>query len=100
MRKIILSRNAALKLDKLLHYLENEWSEKVKQEFINKLDKTFNLIKTYPESSQKSGIKKGLYRCIVTKHTTLYYQFNSNTINVITIFDTRMNPEKLKSEIR
>ncbi len=42
MRKIILSRNAALKLDKLLHYLENEWSEKVKQEFINKLDKTFN----------------------------------------------------------
>ena len=38
MREIILSRIAAVKLEKLLNYLEAEWSSRVKQNFIQKLD--------------------------------------------------------------
>ncbi len=96
MRTVILSKRASIKLEKLLHYLETEWSEKVKQDFINKLDKSLELIKQYPESSEKSKLKKGLHRCVITRQTTLFYQHDSTLIKVITIFDTRMNPKKLK----
>ena len=40
MRKVILSKRASHKLEKLLEYLESEWSLKVKNDFIVKLDKS------------------------------------------------------------
>ena len=99
MRKIILSKRAAVKLEKLLDYLETQWSEKAKHDFIQKLDKSLDLIKEYPESNEKSSIKKDLYRCVITRQTTLYYQYNTNAIKVIALFDSRMNPGKIKTEV-
>jgi len=99
MRKIVLSKQASYKLEKLLNYLETEWSERVKQNFIKKLDDSVKFISLFPEATEKSDIKKGLYRCIVTRQTAIYYQFNDTEIQIITIFDTRMNTERLKQEI-
>lgn len=100
MRTVILSKRASVKLEKLLHYLETEWSVKVKQDFINKLDKSLDLIKQNPESYEKSNLKKGLHRCVITRQTTIFYQHSSISIKVIAIFDTRMNPKKLKTETK
>jgi plasmid stabilization system protein ParE len=100
MRKIILSKRASDKLEKLLNYLETEWSERVKQNFIKKFDDSVKFISLFPEATEKSNLKKGLHRCVVAKQTTIYYQFNDDEIQIITIFDTRMNTERLKREIR
>ncbi len=35
-REIYLSKSAKIKLEKLLEYLETEWSERTKKEFIDK----------------------------------------------------------------
>ena len=99
MRKIILSKRAATKLKKLLEYLESEWSIKVKNDFIKKLDRSFNLIKEFPESTEESILKKGLRKCVISKQTTAYFQFDSDSIKIVTIFDNRMNPKKLNKEI-
>ena len=99
MRKIILSKQASNKLEKLLDYLQTEWSEKTKQDFIKKFDYSVKFIASFPEANEKSDFKKGLYRCIITEQTTIYYQFNSSEIQIVTIFDTRMNPKRLKQEI-
>jgi plasmid stabilization system protein ParE len=56
MRDIILSKTAAAKLDNLLNYLQDEWSERIKQNFIQKLDKSIHLIQNYPFSFEKSEI--------------------------------------------
>jgi len=98
-RKIILSKRASKKLDELLAYLEEEWSEKVKKEFIDKLDASFDQIKIYPASSIRSDVKKGLHKCVVTKQTSVYYLFDEKTIKVATIIDNRMDSDKLKKEI-
>ena len=50
MRTIKLSRRASIKLNKLLEYLENEWSLKVKLDFIKKLDTSLKQIQKYPVS--------------------------------------------------
>lgn len=99
MRNVILSKRASKKLIKLLDYLESEWSLKVKNEFIEKLDDSINQIRKYPESFQESEIKKGLRKCIITKQTTLYFRYDSKSIKIITMFDNRMNPGKLGKEL-
>jgi len=52
MRTIKLSKRASKKLDKLLEYLELEWSLKVKLDIIKELDRSLGQIKKYPESCQ------------------------------------------------
>jgi plasmid stabilization system protein ParE len=100
MRKVVLSKQASDKLEKLLDYLEMEWSENVKQNFIKKFDDSIQVISLFPEATEKSNFKKGLHRCVVTEQTTIYYQFNDFEIQIITIFDTRMNPTRLKRELQ
>jgi len=54
MKRIIkLSKRTRNKLEKLLEYLEINWSEKVKKDFIKKLDYSLSLIQQNPDSFQK-----------------------------------------------
>lgn len=95
MRKIIITKRASTKLDSILNYLQTEWSEQVKIEFISKLEKTFEQIHKYPNSFKKSDKIKGLHQVIVSKQTSYFYRFDKNTITIITFFDNRMNPKNL-----
>lgn len=97
-REIKLSKRAAKTLDNLLIYLENEWSAKVKNNFIRKLDKTLKQIDFLPDSFPESVEITGLRKCVVTKQTTIFYNYSDNTINIVTIFDNRQNPELLMKE--
>ena len=98
-RNIKLSKRASLKLEKLLFYLENEWSLKDKNNFIAKFDRSLSLLIKNPDSFPKSEIMNGLCKCIITKQTTVYYRFDDENIYIITIFDNRQNPKKLQKEI-
>jgi plasmid stabilization system protein ParE len=99
-RRIKLSNRTTKKLEKLLEYLESEWSLKVKKEFIKKLDKSLYLIQDNPESFQKSVIVKGLHKCVITKQTTIFYRYDNEHIYIVTLFDNRQNPNKLKRETK
>lgn len=86
-------------MDKLFEYLIENWSVNVKKEFVKKLDSSIEIIRNQPEIFPESKKGKGLKRCVITKQTTLYYRYNSDRINVVTIFDTRQDPKKLDKEI-
>lgn len=92
MRKVIISNRAKSNATRIFEYLEVKWSVRIKENFT----KTIDTIRDNPESFPKSGINKNQYRCVVSKQTTLYYRFNSKEIRVLALFDTRMNPEKIK----
>lgn len=94
---VYFSKTAAKKLEKLLDYLETEWSLKVKNNFISKLDNAVQTISIFPEAFPQSAIKKGYRKCVVTKHTSLYYRIGNNKIEVSTLFDNRQDPRKLNS---
>ncbi|MDW5287957.1 type II toxin-antitoxin system RelE/ParE family toxin [Formosa sp. PL04] len=97
-REIIISKTAEKKLESLFKYLIDNWSVSAKNEFIKKLDSSLENIKAQPELFPESKKGKGLRKCVITKQTTLYYRFTSSQINVVTIFDTRQNPKKLRKE--
>ena len=88
-RKVIISKTAEKKLDKLFVYLIEKWSVTVKKEFVEKLDSSIEIIQNQPEIFPKSKKGKGLRKCVITKQTTLYYRYNSERINIVTIFNTR-----------
>jgi plasmid stabilization system protein ParE len=99
--KVYLSQNTESKLLLLTDYLKVKWSEKVKEDFINKLTKKISIISEFPQSCPESKDFKGLYKCVVSKQTTFYYRisFEKNEIEIITLFDTRQNPKNLPKEI-
>jgi plasmid stabilization system protein ParE len=98
-RSVKLSKRTTKKLEELLEYLENEWSEKVKTDFIDKLERVIALIKSNPESFQKSELEKGLHQCVITSQTTIYYRYDNDFVYIVTLFDNRQNPKKLTQEL-
>lgn len=98
--KIFLSPLAAKKLELLLIYLEKEWSLEVRNDFIKKVKEKLKQISLYPKSCLKTSEFPNLYKCIVTKQTSLYYRIIKNEIEIITITDNRQDPEKVFTEIK
>lgn len=100
--KVFLSELAEIKLLKLNDFLLENWNLKVRNDFINKLTSKIEQISHQPLSCPESSIYKRLFKCVVTKQTTLYYRLNidKKEIEIITVFDTRQNPEVLDKDIK
>lgn len=98
---VFLSELAESKLLKLNDYLLENWNLKVRNDFISLLTSKIEQISKHPESCPKSSDFEGLYKCVVTKQTTFYFRINviENEIEIITVFDTRQNPDKIKKDI-
>ncbi len=94
-RKIIISKTAEKKLSQLFSYLIQDWSVQVRDDFIKRLDHHIEIIKKQPEIFPESRKGKGLRKCVITKHTILFYRFNSRQITIVTIFDSRQDPAKI-----
>jgi len=100
--RVFLSELAELKLLKLNKHLLENWSKKVKDNFIDKLSERIRQISHQPKSCPKSSEFDGLYKCVVTKQSTFFYRIldAKKEIEIITLFDTRQNPKKLKKDLR
>ena len=99
-RTIIFSKNAEKSLFELFEYLETKWSKTIKNKFISNLDKVIYLIQSDPEIFPKSELNNRYRKCILSKQTTIYYKFNTKRVDIITFFDTRQDPNKIKKDIK
>lgn len=99
---VYLSELAENKLLKLTDFLLENWSLNVRNDFIKKLTSKIQQISDQPESCPRSSEFNGLFKCVVTKQTTFYYRinFDQKEIEIITVFDTRQNPNKLEKDIK
>jgi hypothetical protein len=70
-------------------------------DFLAKLTNKIKQILTQPESCPKSNEFGGIYKCVVTKQTTFFYRINfqREEIEIITLLDTRKDPEKIKKQL-
>jgi plasmid stabilization system protein ParE len=100
--EVILSPLAEKKLNLLLEFLDNKWGANSKLKFLEKLEKEFELLESHPFRCKATQTYPNLFNCIVTKQTSAIYRVNKlkSTIEVVTLFDNRQNPEKLKEEIK
>jgi plasmid stabilization system protein ParE len=81
---------------KLLEYLEIRWNKNVSLKFITKLDFCVDLIHKNPNQFPIFNAQLHIRKCVVTKQNTLYYRETKSRIEILRLYDTRQNPEKLR----
>ncbi|MBA6154398.1 type II toxin-antitoxin system RelE/ParE family toxin [Gelidibacter maritimus] len=92
--KILWTDHAISELKETIEYLENNWTEKEISKFVAKLDHTIELISKMPEIFPESFKKKNIRKAVVEKHNNLYYRINKNSIEIVSLFSNRKNPNK------
>jgi len=94
--KLIWSDEALVSLKRIIAYLEENWTKREIKKFARLPDKQLNLIKENPFSFPKSDLVDEYRKSVLTKQTTIYYKIIGSDVRIISIFDNRQNPEKLK----
>ena len=94
--KVSISAQAEKNLDAIVLYLETEWPIRVRKKFLHILGEKIDLLSRSPFLYEASSKKKSVRRCVVTKQVALFYRVLENEIEIISIQDTRQDPNKLK----
>lgn len=88
-----ISQRAQDNLVEILYYLDLNWSEKIKTEFLKRFIKQINHIKQNPYLFPIAEYGKDARRCMITKHNALYYRNINDAVEIITIHNLRQNPD-------
>lgn len=78
-----------------IDYLEAEWSEKVAQNFIEKVNTTITLLKNDNVLFIKTNYKN-VYKIVITKHISLYYRIENTNLELLRFWNTFQDTEKFK----
>ena len=99
MRKLVLTTLARENLKDVFEFIESEFGINSRIKFANKVNKSLNLIVINPELFPKSELNVRIHKCVITNQSTLYYTYTIKEIKVLSVFDTRQNPSKIKKFI-
>ena len=95
-KDIIWSPASEEDLNKIIEYLKLNWSLRIVSKFINSIDESVRLIKENPKIFPFINKDLGIRKCVITKQNTLFYREKNNNIEIIRVFDTRQDTNKLK----
>ncbi|MBC7775957.1 MAG: type II toxin-antitoxin system RelE/ParE family toxin, partial [Phycisphaerae bacterium] len=68
-----------------------EWSPRVRDSFLLKLERSFNVLQEFPKAFPNSEKFLGLRKCVITPQCSAYYQIQDQDIEIIAFFDNRMD---------
>jgi plasmid stabilization system protein ParE len=83
-------------LKNITNYLDEKWTQKEIRNFVRRLDKRLDLISVNPRLFPKTAKRKNIRRSVLTKHTVIYYEATENAVTIVTLFDPRQHPKKLR----
>lgn len=95
-KNIIWSPSAKQDLENITDYLMSEWGSRVVSIFLHKVDSLIVQITINPKQYPLIHFQHKIRRCVISKQNTLFYRAQKNEIEIVRIFDTRQDPEKLK----
>lgn len=93
---VFWTEHALFELKQTLDYLEENWTERELRTFATKLDHTIEIISKSPEIFPSSLEKTEVRKAVVEQHNTLYYRFNQDRIEILSLFSTMKNPKTKK----
>jgi plasmid stabilization system protein ParE len=94
--KVLWTDHAISELKDTIEYLEENWTERELSNFSGELDHTVQLISKNPELFQVSKKKKEVRKAVVARYNNLYYRTKNDTIEILSLFSNRQNPDKIK----
>lgn len=94
--KIQWTKRAEKSFDKIVEYLQEEWSEASAKKFVRKTDKLLGQVAENPEMCPSIEGKEEVRKGVITSQTSVFYRVMDDFIRLITFWDNRKNPNKLK----
>lgn len=94
--KLHWSERALADLKNIIDYLTQNWTERDIRNFAKRLDKRLEVIVINPKLFPKTSRRKGVRKSVLSKHTIIYYQTAGTIVNILTLFDPRQDPKKLR----
>lgn len=96
-KEIIWSELAITEFRNVLdYYVQNNGSATYSNKLVREVEKLLTLISQNELIGRLTGNK--FTRAIPLKHYIIFYEINYNTIEIISFWDSRQNPRKLKVE--
>ncbi len=94
-KKIVWSDHAIFTFNKVIEFLEKEWTLKEIQHFILETERVIEFISEHPYIFRNTKYFN-IREVLVTPHNLLVYKIDSEQIILITFWDTRQNPNRKK----
>ena len=91
---VLWTAEANNNLANIIKYLDAKWGQKEIQLFINKLNKAIALISKKPRLFRLTNSRRNMRKCVLSKHTSIYYQELNSSIYIVALFDNRQDPQK------
>ena len=91
MMLVYLSQSAYDQLHETLDYLELNWSPAVSDNFLDKLERTMDIISNMPYAFPKSEKFPGLHKCVITRHSVAWYRVDEirKEVEIMAVLDSR-----------
>lgn len=96
-KPVLLTSHAYADLDAISAYLVENWSLSVLENFLSLYETKIKVISEFPSRYPFIHSSSGLRKAVLTKHNIILYREKPEHIEIISIFDTRQNPDKIKS---
>ncbi len=93
-KKIVWTKRANSKFNKIIDHLEREWGLSVTQNFVKKTYDIIELISDQSELGTIENSEKNIRGFLLTKHNRLFYRVTEKEIIVLNFFDTRSGPKR------
>ncbi|PQJ11836.1 hypothetical protein CJD36_008560 [Flavipsychrobacter stenotrophus] len=87
--QVVIKKQFANDLHKVLTYLETEWSKPVAEQFFVKINNSLRALSSHPFTGAPSVKIKNARSIFVTEHNRLFYKVEGNRIYVLRLLDTR-----------
>lgn len=94
--EIYWSKRAEKQLDEILIYLQNEWGENVTKNFAKKIYYFLDLLSKYPNLGTIENKEKQIRGFPIVKQVSLFYKIDNDRIILLSFFDNRQDPQKMK----
>ncbi len=97
---VVLTDVAKRDIEEITDYIFENWGNAICNKFLARFEEVCNIISATPRMYSLIHKKERIRKCILTKQNTIYYRERRYRIEILAIFDTRQNPDKLTQIIR
>jgi plasmid stabilization system protein ParE len=91
---VVWSPRARMTYYKILDYLDQEWTFREIENFIDRTEEALSHISRNPLLYQYSE-GNNAYRCVLVKQVSLFYRIKSDQVQLLVFWDNRQDPSKL-----
>jgi len=99
-KPVLLTLNANADLESISIWLAENWNAQVLENFLLLYQSKVRVIAEYPCRYPIIHQPSKLRKAVLTKHNVILYREKEEQMEVVSIFDTRQDPERISSLVK